>query len=149
MGESAEKGKPEVTPNVVLDTNVLISALGWAGPESKVFHLALNSGIDLVISPDLIDEFLRVARYPKFSFSDAEIDSFLGRLLRYAHVIRPSPTVNLVEEDADDNLVLACALAGRADWIITGDAHLLKLGNYEGIRIVKAVDFLQAVGDNR
>ena len=145
MGESAEKGKPVMTPKVVLDTNVLISALGWAGPESKVFHQALKGDLELVISPDLIDEFLRVARYPKLSFSNSEIDGFLGRLLRCAYVIRPVLTINMVKEDAGDNVVLACALSGRANRIITGDAHLLKLNDYEGIRIVKAGGCLRMV----
>lgn len=133
---------------VVLDTNVLISALGWVGQESKVLHFVLQGHLDLLISPDLIDELLRVTRYPKFRFSDSEIDGFLGRLLRYAHVIRPTDAVNAVEEDPDDNIVLACALAGKADWIVTGDAHLLKLRSYEGIPILKAGDVLRIVKEN-
>ncbi len=128
---------------VILDTNVLISALGWAGPEARVLHLVLNGNLDLATCPQLIDEFLRVTRYPKFRFSGSEIDGFLGRLLQHARVVRPSGVVKVIEEDPDDNIVLACVLTAGAGFIITGDAHLLNLENFEGIRIQKAADFLR------
>lgn len=89
-------------------------------------------------SPALLAEPKRVLRYPKLGFAEAEIESFMSDVLAHAITVSPSRTVEVVEEDPDDNRVIECALAAGARWIVSGDQHLLGLEEYEGIRIVGA-----------
>lgn len=69
---------------------------------------------------------------------------FLSRIQGYATVVKPTITLDAVPDDPDDNRVLECALAGDADFIVTGDKHLLRLGAYKHIPILTVRKFLQA-----
>jgi uncharacterized protein len=128
-------GTPET---VVLDTNVLVSALGWRGNERRIYNLCREGRLRLATSPALLAELRRVLRYPRLGFTGDEIESFLSDLLERAFVVEPSPTLEVIEEDPDDNRVLECAVASGACWILSGDRHLLDLGNHEGIEILSA-----------
>lgn len=98
--------------------------------------------MQLVTSQPLLDELERVLRYPKFEFTGAEIDRFLADVEAHARIVRPRAEIRLIADDLADNRVLECAVSGRADWIVTGDDHLLALGEYEGRRIGSARDLL-------
>lgn len=132
---------------VVLDTNQYISAIirpnGNPAQILQLWHLRL---IELAISPAMLEEFQRVACRPriqqKYNLSDEDIDEYLELLREFAIVVPGSITVNAVPDDPDDNIIIACALEAEADLIISGDKHLLTLGSYQGIPIVKAADFL-------
>src|SRR5215813_6619902 len=102
---------------VVLDTNILLSCL--------------DHRHQLLLSPDLLEEVERVLRYPKFHFSSAEILDFLVTLTEAAELVRPGFKVEVIEADPSDNRVLECALAGRAQVIVSGDGHLLSLEGFE------------------
>lgn len=92
----------------------------------------------LVISPGLLAELERVLRYPRLGFAEEEIEAFISDLLEHAVTVSPSQAVEVVEEDPDDDRIIECALAAGARWIVSGDRHLLGLGEYEGIKIVNA-----------
>ena len=132
---------------VVLDTNQHISAIirpnGNPDQILQLWHLGL---IEMAISPAILEEFQRVARRPriqqKYNLSDGDITDYLEVLREFAIVVPGSITVDAVPDDPDDNIVIACALEAEADLIISGDQHLLTLGSYQGIPIVKAADFL-------
>jgi len=130
---------------VTVDTNVLISALGWNGAEAAVLEMAMDCSLELCISAQILSEFYRVVKYPKFGFTNEEIDGFIGRLLPNVILLSPSTRLYVVEADPDDNKIIECAVEGKASYIISGDKHLLQLGEYEGINIVKASEFLQIV----
>ena len=128
---------------VTVDTNVLISALGWNGAEAAVMEMVFNCSLELCISTQILSEFYRVVGYPKFAFTEDEIDGFIGRLLPNAVLLNPSKRIHAVEADPDDDRIIECASEGKSDFIITGDKHLLQLGVYEGIRIITASEFLR------
>lgn len=130
---------------VTVDTNVLVSALGWNGMEAAVIEMVLDGGLELCLSAQILSEFFRVVKYPKFRFTDEEIDSYIGRLLHNAIIITPTAKINAVAEDPDDNKIIECAIGGESNYIISGDKHLLRLGEYERIKIVRAVEFLRIV----
>lgn len=130
---------------ITVDTNVLISALGWKGAEAAVVEMVLESKLELCLSAQILSDFYRVTQYPKFGFKDEEIDGFIGRLLPVIVFVRPVQKVDIITADPDDNMVLECAIAGRASYIVTGDKHLLQLGEYAGIKIVKASELLQEI----
>jgi len=131
---------------VVFDTNVLVSAVGWRGPEHELFERCKAGELRLAISPELLAELERVLRYPKLGFTEEEIEGFISDLLSHASTVSPSRTVEVVEEDPDDNRVIECALAAGAWWIVSGDKHLLGLEEYEGIRILGAATAVKVLG---
>lgn len=128
---------------VTVDTNVLISALGWNGAEAAVMEMVFDCSLELCISTQILSEFYRVVGYPKFGFTEEEIDGFIGRLLPNAILLNPSKRIHAVEADSDDDRIIEYASEGKSNYIITGDKHLLQLGEYKGIKILTASDFLR------
>ncbi len=126
-------------PTVVLDTNVLVSALGWRGNEHLLYERCRHGELRLAISNALLDELRRVLRYPKLGFTEDDIENFVTDILRHALVVSPSRTLEVISEDPDDDRVLECALQSDAVWIVSGDQHLLDLASYEGITISTAL----------
>jgi len=130
---------------ITVDTNVLISALGWNGAEAAVIEMVLDSNLVLCLSAQILSEFYRVVNYPKFGFTDEEIDGFIGRLLTNSIIVNPSQNINAVADDPDDNKIIECAVEGKAKYIISGDKHLLSLGEYKNVKILRASEFLQVL----
>lgn len=125
-----------------MDTTVLISALGWRGPEYGLLQKVFRGDLELVISPEVLMEFREVVRRGKLSLPMAYIGGFEEELVRVATLVVPKGRVEVVQGDPDDDRVLECAGEGKADFVVSGDEHLLKLGEYEGIRVVRAVRLL-------
>lgn len=137
---------------VVLDTNTLVSALlSPHGPPRRLLDDARAQVIELCSSPVLMAELLDVVSREKFArrFAQAGLTPLgvVGEIRRMATMAAPVSVPRVVAEDADDDHVLACALAGKADLIVSGDKHLLDLGGaYQGIRIVTPTEAVQLVG---
>jgi putative PIN family toxin of toxin-antitoxin system len=127
---------------VVLDTNVTISAFFWKGHPRTVLELARNGKIMMLVSNDMENEFIRVLGYSKFGLSSKEIIPFVNSLRNRAEFIKTSNRLSVIMADPTDNIFLECAVDGNADYIISGDRHMLDLGIYSGIQILKAKDFL-------
>lgn len=132
---------------VVLDTNQHISAIIRPnGQPSQIVQLWRIGLIELAISPFILAEFEEVVHRPriqqKYNLSDADIVEYLEVLRTFAILVPGTITVNAVPDDPDDDIIIACAIEAEADVIISGDQHLLSLGSYQEIPIVRAVDFL-------
>ena len=127
---------------VVLDTNILISALGWLGNPHILVKKILDKQIELAISLELIEEFRETAREKKFGFSEEEISDFIDAIAENAEFVVSSEKVDIVKKDPDDNIVLECAIEAKADFIITGDRHLLEIKEFNRIRIITVKEFL-------
>lgn len=129
---------------IVIDTNTLISALGWRlGKPRKVFDKCVAGELKLIQSKSLIQEFEDVINRPKFAFipEDLKIE-FIEILLEVSEVIEPSFIINVIKGDESDNRVLECAVCGDAKYIVSGDEHLLNLKEYANIIILNASEFL-------
>ena len=126
---------------VVVDTNILISALGWKGNERTLVEKALKKEFIVLLSPAIFEEFSEVAKRPKFGLTDDEIDLFIDALVSGCEVVTPSEKLSIVRNDPDDDRILECAVEGKADYIITGDRHLLNLKEFKDIKIVQARKF--------
>lgn len=126
---------------VVLDTNVVVSALLWAGIPGELIHLARDGRVDMVTSAPLLAELTDVLERPRFAArvaaSGLTIDQMVDGYAALAHLVRPEPVAG-VAPDPDDDVVLGTALAGNADLIVSGDAHLLGIGKFQGISITQA-----------
>ena len=127
---------------IVLDTNVTISALFWKGPPRKVFDLVKDGKIILLLSTRIEAELIRVLAYSKFGLTSAEIFPIIKHLRTHSHFVEEKSNIEIIKDDPTDNIFLECAIDGNADYIISGDRHLLNLGNYESKRIITARGFL-------
>ena len=128
---------------VVLDTNVLVSALLFTGVTSELVPLWHKGTIAVLISREILEEYLRVLAYPKFQLSEGEIkDLIQEELLPFVQVIKPGIRVHVVKRDPSDNKFLECAIAGKADVLVSGDKDLLALRHYRRIRIQTPAHFL-------
>jgi uncharacterized protein len=128
---------------VVLDTNVYISALMFGGLPGSLLNLALLQSFVVIISPALMNELEEKLRL-KFEVSAEDVAIIRAKLESIAETVQPALALNVIEDDPDDNRVLECAVKGRADYIVTGDRHLLKLGAFKDISIVTVRQFLVA-----
>lgn len=124
---------------VVLDINMIVAALVAKGLCHEVVVRALGSGT-VVTSPALLDELERTLR-AKFTVGPAAA-TFLEQLRLRVHLVVPTPLAAPVSHDADDDVVLATAVAANATVIVTGDLDLLILRSYRSIEIVTPRDFL-------
>lgn len=131
---------------VVADTNIYISALVFGGVPGTIVELGLARLVQLVVSPPLLDELDEKLRI-KFRISGADVAAIRLRLEGASDLIEPRIVLHAVPDDPDDNRILECAVAGRADAIVSGDRHLLRLGSYEGIPILTARGLLELIGE--
>jgi putative PIN family toxin of toxin-antitoxin system len=129
---------------VVLDTNVLVSALLFKGTVSRLVELWRKGRIIPVISKETFAELVRVLHYPKFSLSKDEIKSIIEQeVLPYFEVIEVVKTVQGVCGDPEDDKFISCALSASADCIVSGDKDFCDVRQYKTVRIMNASDFLK------
>ena len=130
---------------VVIDTNVFIAAFYL--PESRpagVVLLARRQTILNVISPPILKEVERIIK-KKLLWDNAKTQSAVRRIRNFSEEVQPQERLAIIADDPD-NRILECAVAGQADFIISGDHHLLDLKNYQGIKIVTPARFLELIG---
>lgn len=128
----------------VLDTNILISAILFKGIPGRLLELAIAGSFRAVTSPTLLDELDEKLR-GKFQLPSADADQVRSDLEELCDVVSTIPHLAVVKDDPDDDRVLECAIAGRADTIVSGDRHLLKLGSYDGIAILTVRQFMDRI----
>ena len=129
---------------VVLDTNILISAVFWRGNPYNIVRYGLLGKYSLYISTDILNETEEKLRI-KFGFPEDEIEEHISILIEYSYIVEPSEKINIIKDDPDDNAVLECAVASKAEYIVSGDRHLLKLKEFRGIKILKPKYFLTLI----
>ena|SRR3989338_6227476 len=126
----------------VFDTNIFISAFIIPGSQGeKAFLLARQRRFELYTSVPILTETANKLR-EKFNQSEEDIKEALKMISRAAEVLKPSIKLDVLE-DVPDNRILECAVEAKADVIVTGDRHLLRLKKFQGIPVVRLVDFLR------
>jgi putative PIN family toxin of toxin-antitoxin system len=138
---------------IVADTNTALSGLLWGGPPRRLIDLARERSLTLCTSLILLAELAEVIARDKFAhriqlagLSAAELVQDYRRL---AVIVEPQPLSAPVSRDPDDDHVLACAVAARADLIVTRDLDLLDLKTFQNIHILAAADALRRVEAQR
>lgn len=126
----------------VLDTNVIISGWLFHGPERRVIEWAARHDFELVVSEFILAETeSAIAR--KFGWYRSQIEEAANELRMIATIINPPRSLSVIADDHSDNRILECAVNASADYLVTGDRkHLLPIGEFEGVRIVRAPEFL-------
>ncbi len=138
---------------VVIDANIFVSALiRPQGPPGHILTRFVNDhAFQLVLSPPIVEELRRCLQYPKIrrylAFTPEDIDRWVTALTLLADPVMSTKRLRVVPEDPDDDQYLMAAIEGRAQFIVTGDAHSLNIRQYEGVRIVTARAFLQYLAD--
>ena len=128
---------------VVVDTNVLVSALLFGGIPAQLIPLWQRGKIKPLASKEIIDEYLRVFTYPKFKLTEEDVNFLLyHEILPHFEVIDVESGPRIIKRDPEDDNFIRCALAGKAKFIISGDQHLLSLKSYQKIEILSPADFL-------
>ena len=134
----------------VLDTNVLVSGLlGPKGPPRQILDAWLKGRYKLVLSLYLVDELAHVLSYPRIvervRLTPEELEAVLAALLSQAELTPGKLQLPGVTRDPKDDPVVACAVEGQADYIVSGDQDLLALGEYEGIQVITPRRFVETL----
>ena len=139
----------ELTPiRVVLDTNVLVSALLFNGQTGILRDLWKTGRIIPLISKETFAEFRRVLSYPKFKLSQREIRAILNEeILPYVEPVDIAEQVIDICRDPHDDMFLAVAVFSDALYLVTGDQDLLVLKTYDKTQIVTVAEFQSLAGD--
>jgi putative PIN family toxin of toxin-antitoxin system len=130
-----------VTRRAVLDSNVIVSGLGWSGATARIIEAVLAGELVLVTSSPSLAELRRVLAYPKLATAIPG-GARLADLVEMSSVVVEPLSVFTVVEDESDNRVLEAAVAAGADYIVSGDGHLLTLGTFQGIPILTPAAFV-------
>jgi putative PIN family toxin of toxin-antitoxin system len=125
-----------------VDTNVFVSSF-FGGNPRKVIDLWKSGEVTLCLSKSVVDEYIEVLRRLGLQ-NEKELDELLGLFAHGFNVVftAKTPQLHVVEKDPDDNKFIECAVALKADFVITGDKALTEIQNYMAIKIVSPKDFL-------
>ncbi|MFH1151049.1 MAG: putative toxin-antitoxin system toxin component, PIN family [Actinomycetota bacterium] len=131
----------------VLDTNVFVSGtVSSSGAPHLVLEAWRKGAFAIVTSPPILEEIRRVFQYPRiarvYGIDATTAGKILARLEKYSIIVPGSVEVDVIHEDPADNMFLASASEAQADYLVTGDEHLLGLRSFEGTAIVSPRYFM-------
>lgn len=134
----------------VLDSGVLVSAfLSKKGVSAELLHLAHQELFQIFLCEEIFEETRRVLllTYPhirdRYSYSNRQVAMFCQGLRDAADLVNRLPTIKAVINDLNDDMIVACAIKARADFIVSRDEDLLELKKYKGVRVVPPEEFME------
>jgi putative PIN family toxin of toxin-antitoxin system len=128
---------------IVLDTNVFISGIFFTGPPYQILNAWRDGRVQLLVSLSILDEYQRIGAELALQFRDVDLKPFLDLLTVQAEIVLAPPLPPVIRDDPSDDKFLEAAVAGKASYIISGDKHLLRLSEFQGILILKPRGFVQ------
>ena len=133
---------------IVLDANIFVSAFFWGGNPNAILKRISKRKDTLFITDEIIAEANRVFRKRKFKQTEEQIKSKIQRIKKMGTKIKVANSERVTDggcRDKTDNRYLECAVAAKADYVISGDIHLRELKEYRGIKIVNPAEYLEIV----
>ena len=131
---------------VVLDTSIYVSALISPGNPAKILEAWLCGQFDVLASPPIIKEIMRVTAYEriqkKYPLVKEHRLQYVELIMAQSILVEPEHKPAVIVEDESDNRYVECGVAGNAQYIVSGDEHLLKVGEYQGIVMISPASFL-------
>ena len=127
---------------IVIDTNILVSGLFWKGSSQRVLNLWVDGRVIIVSSNEILAEASATLSNFKVRMPDEQLTATLSFLRYNCLIVEPFQKLHIVKYDEEDNRFLEAAIAGRADFIVTKDKHLLRVKEFCGVRIVTPGCFL-------
>lgn len=132
---------------VVVDTNVLVSAIHRGTMTRQAAELWLEGRVRLLISAEIVKEYARVLSYPKLHLSAEEVREVIEKVvLPFAEVVKPFVKLPPVSVDDEDLKFLTCAIAGKARYLVTGDKKLLRLERLGAVTILTPAALVRQFG---
>jgi putative PIN family toxin of toxin-antitoxin system len=122
---------------IVLDTNVFISGIFFSGPPHRILRGWREGRIQLVLTPEILEEYRRVAEVLHEKSPGVDITRLLELVVVEAEMCQAEPLMEAVSADPDDDKFIACALSSGSKLIVSGDKHLLDVDGYRGIEVLK------------
>lgn len=126
---------------IVVDTNVPMSGIFFGGVPGRILAAWREGRFELAVSPDIADEYARVGERLAQRFAGVDVQVILDLIVRNAEVVPGTALPEPVCDDPDDDKFLACALAARADQIVSGDKKLLAVSGYEAVAVTTPREF--------
>ncbi len=126
---------------VVIDTNIIVSAY-LGGELETILHLLLNDKFKLIVSKKITDEYFSVLSRPKFKIKLEELNDFAALLIIKAETVTPTQIGKVEIADPSDPMFLDAALEGNADYIVSGDHHLLEMKVFQDIPVITGRQFI-------
>ena len=133
---------------VVVDTNVLVSAL-TAGGKPRRLLLRLLEEHKVILSRQILAELADVLARDKFNLKSSQINRFLTTLAKKSKITPAISHFKVVSEDPDDDILINTAYKGKADYIVTGDKHLIALKEFKTIQIITVTQMLDNLKQKR
>jgi len=130
---------------VILDTNVVVSGILTPGNCFDLLNRWKNGAFNVVVCPEILEEYYAVLSRDKFCLPPSLIKGILDEFRQNAIWTTKSTTLNIVRSDPQDNKFIEAAIDGHADYIVSGDKHLLEIGRYEKILIVTPEEFSKII----
>lgn len=130
---------------IVLDTNIIVSSV-LGGTLELILDKWDQGAFVLVMTSDILSEYFDVLNRPKFRLKQESLDKITRYIYQFAEFVVPAEPIHFVEADPKDDKFLEAAIAGQADYIVSGDHHLLEIKVFRTIPIVAAREFLELLG---
>ncbi|MCY3610439.1 MAG: putative toxin-antitoxin system toxin component, PIN family [Gemmatimonadetes bacterium] len=130
---------------VVVDTNVFVSGVFFGGPPGDVLAAWRDERIELVVSPEIFEEYVRVGERLSARFPRVDAGPALRLVAAFATPVSAAPLPEPVCADRDDDKFLACAAAAGARYVVSGDRALLATSPYGNVAVVRPRDFMDNV----
>ena len=130
---------------IVIDTNVVASAIFFGGKPDRLVSLLMTGKIEVCVSDAIASEYHKTANQLAQKYSVRESSTSLDDILSQCEFVSPTQSVNICR-DPDDNKFIECALEGKCIYIVSGDADLLDLHSYADIEIVTVAEFFERYG---
>ena len=131
----------------VLDTNVWVSAIIWGGLPASIVKAAEDGKVLIIVSEEILQEISKALAYPRLREIYEEIgvtrEELMEAVLRVGKLVNVGTRLNIVRENHADNKFLECAVDGDADYVVSGDDHLLGLEHYQHIRMLSVRRFCE------
>lgn len=128
---------------IVLDTNVLVSAIVCNGKPRKLFQMGIDGKYKILISKETLDELSEVIQRPKFKMTREDIVRIVSVLMETGANVRITSNFEVINNDPDDNIIINTAYDGNADYIVSGDKDIKDLKNFKKIKIVSVNEMLK------
>lgn len=128
---------------VVIDTNVVVSAFGWGGKPADIIRLITSGKVLNFTSIEMLAELKKVVGYSRLAFSETLQAEIIEIMFNASSIVERHELVNIIDDDTEDNKILECAISAGAEFVVSGDKHLLTLKSFEGIKIVTPEEFIK------
>lgn len=126
----------------MVDTNVFISGVFFSGPPYEILNAWRHGKVQIVISPEIIEEYQATGQALSSQFPDVDITPWIEMITTMVLMVKAPALPKQVCTDADDDKFLACAVAGRCKYVVTGDKALLATSGFRGITVLTPRDFM-------